>query len=134
MKIYVYENIKQANMWFHRSKTPIAKWDMRKQISGYYSGLYMYSDLNRGKKLGEYIYKFDLSNAKLYNEKDIEKNSKNLKIIANKLNLFITSGSGYWISKVLEYLGYDGIQRGEAEVVLFHPEKFHMDDIAKNKL
>jgi len=132
MRLLINENIIK-NKWFHRSHTPITKWDEKKQRSGYYLGLYLYSDLSIGASFGKYIYEFDLTNAKLYNEHDIEKNKSKLISIANKLNLIVSNGSGWWISKTLRHLGYDGILRGSVEAVLFDPEKFFEKEIKPNE-
>jgi tRNA nucleotidyltransferase (CCA-adding enzyme) len=93
--------------------------------SGYYNGTYYFSGDNaeeKAKEFGENISSINIKDSKLY-KIDSDKDADKLKKEATKNGFYTNEGSGYNESKYLEFIGYDGIQRGD-EIIIFDNKKF----------
>src|ERR1022692_4099783 len=102
---------------FHGSPEIIDKFDMKKQISGYYPGFYTTSEKGKAESFGKHIYQFDIDPEKFYSL-DNSKAADELKEIARISGYRVGSGSGHGETLYLKDKGYFGIKRGN-EYILF---------------
>lgn len=107
---------------FHGSKNPILKFDIKKNLSGYYPGFYTSSSKDLAKRFGDIIYSMIIEEDKFYEITDAEE----LKKKAREAGFNTTQGSGYPESKYLQADGYQGIKRG-IEYIVFDPSNSVFD-------
>lgn len=132
IKNYLLKEEQNLNKLFHASRTPIdniaSYSDYKKEKSGYYEGMFFYDDLSQYQnyfnhqkynKDKYYFYEISVGNLNLYNLEDADK----LKDESRKGGFPANNGSGYYESRYLDSIGYDGI-KNRTEIILFHPEKF----------
>ncbi len=105
---------------YHGTGGPIAGFDSKKQLSGYYPGFYTTIDREATSSYGTHVHEFDVTGLRFYPVDS--KASEELKKAAREAGFWVTSGSGRGEVDYLKSLGYDGIQRGH-EYIIFNPEK-----------
>ncbi|RTK96647.1 MAG: hypothetical protein EKK64_03420 [Neisseriaceae bacterium] len=106
---------------FHGSKAPIANFDSKKNLSGYYPGFYTTSSEDKARTFGSILYSMLINDDKFYVLNDLQ-DSELLKKSARENGFLSTQGSGYQDVAYLKKIGYEGIKRG-IEYIIFEPEK-----------
>lgn len=130
------------NKLYHASRSPIdnitSYSDYKKEKSGYYEGMFFYNDLKQYQnyfnhqkytKDKYYFYEIPVGDLNLYNLEDADK----LKDEARKGGFPANNGSGYYESRFLDSIGYDGI-KNRTEIILFHPENFEFKLISSPEM
>ena len=118
---------------YHASVKPIDKIqpysEYKNNKSGYYPGMYFFNNKEISKTFYDptkySIYKTNIDGLKIYDLKDGDE----LKQLASKNGVDVNAGSGYREAYWLESQGYDGIKRGQYEVILFKPENLNIEKV-----
>jgi hypothetical protein len=89
---------------YHGSKTSFKEFDSKKQISGFYPGIYLTSSKERASSFGEFVYLVEVKG--IFFEFDSNKQEDEMLKDSGR------TSSGYLLAEKLKSEGHVGIKRG----------------------